>query len=209
MYDPGGSSSFCSTNEVQGFVISRAEITSHHLGSLRNREGESLALENGVSTPTRMSDISHSTNPCYVLTVQDARVQVVYGVKWCGHLRNNHMRLVVLVGDRRQVGQAIREPGLVTSLYAEDNQQETFGGRVQVSTRALEEIEEDGNAAPCVPSDEEIGGSPHLARHGGVPQSGPPVPSRDARAGGNEGSTRDHCTRSSLLLTTIAEELPG
>ena len=45
---------------------------------------------------------------------EDAHGQVVYGAKWCGHRHNNQIRQVILMGDRRQLGQMSREPGLMT-----------------------------------------------------------------------------------------------
>ena len=73
-------------------------------------EGEVLG---GSVTPTaRTINVTNSTNQCFFLTVADATVQVVYGGKLCGHLHASQQRLVVLMGDQRGIGSAIRKPKL-------------------------------------------------------------------------------------------------
>ena len=108
-----------------------------------------LDEEEDVRASWRTTRAVNSTSPGYFLTVKDTTVQVVYGVKWCQEVHATQIRLVALMGDQRQVGNAVREPRVVMLTGTPQAQREIFGGFAYPEAKSLtdiiEELEQEGS----------------------------------------------------------------
>ena len=137
------------TNKVGGMRLGGHELAANLVRGTKDVAvatalSELVAVQagivSGVTAPRRMNETTQSTFPKYFLTVKDDTVQVVYGVKWCVYADPVNPSLVGLMGDKYHVGQAIRDPSVMSLPGTSQVQTNHFGGVVRIRAKDLDEI---------------------------------------------------------------------